>query len=241
MHRMVLKVGRHGGIGFRSSNDHDGHVASTRPTESSDDPAIHTIRGALDRLSPAGVSVDCWHISAQHAANLRPTELLDVESAVETRRAEFATGRALLRDLCDLDVAIPIGANGAPKLPPGVVGSLAHDRNVVVAAVARRPDIVAIGIDIEPPNQLDADEAAIIVGPNDIVADALTAFVQKEAVYKAWSSLGGRMLEHHEVVLQSDAEGFSARVEPDGAEFHGAHTLVDGIRLALVVVLHRAP
>ena len=45
--------------------------------------------------------------------------------------------------------------SGAPLWPRGIVGSLAHDRAVAVAAVARAADISCLGIDIEPAERID--------------------------------------------------------------------------------------
>ena len=105
-----------------------------------------------------------------------------------------------------------------------------------MAAVTRRADVMALGIDVEPDAALTSAEQAIIVSDADRVDDPLLTFVQKEAVYKAWSSLGGRFLEHHEVVIRSGAGEFSGTVTHAHREFTGRHAVIDGRRLAIVVV-----
>jgi 4'-phosphopantetheinyl transferase EntD len=194
------------------------------------------LSAALRSIAPPGVDVGCRQISSSDIDDLDPLESALVERAGSTRRSEFATGRSLLRSLLAVDVPIPSEPTGAPQLPPGSVGSLAHDREWVVAASSRQAEITALGIDIEPEAALTPAEAAIIVSAADDVQDPLLAFVQKEAVYKAWSSLGGRMLEHHEVAIRSASGTFSAVVAVDGRVFTGRHTTIRGRHLAIVVV-----
>ena len=103
----------------------------------------------LAALAPAGVRTGSRLITPDDAATLHAVEAAAVERAVDVRRREFATGRALLRSLLGTDVAIPVGPSRAPVLPAGVVGSLAHDRVLAVAAVTTEPAIAALGIDVE--------------------------------------------------------------------------------------------
>ncbi len=50
---------------------------------------------------------------------------------------EFATGRALLRELMEVDEAIPVAADRTPLVPSGFRVSLAHDDRYTIAAVSR--------------------------------------------------------------------------------------------------------
>ena len=109
------------------------------------------------------------------------------------RRHEFATGRALLRQLIGSDVAIPVGPDRAPVLPAGVRASLAHDHGLAVAAVTTDPRVRALGIDIEPVDPLPPDIATVVLRPDEVGLDAHHAFTMKEAAYKAWSRLGGAL------------------------------------------------
>ena len=68
-----------------------------------------------------------------------------------------------------------------------------------IAAVAPRMPSRAVGVDVEPIQELDPAVAEMVVRSDDFVPDPITAFVAKEAAYKAWSVLGGEMLEHHDV------------------------------------------
>ncbi len=193
------------------------------------------VSAALRAIAPDGVvvgarSIDVVDLDALHAA-----EASVVASAVPKRRREFATGRALLRLLLGADVTILPGPTRAPVLPPGVCGTLAHDDRLAVAAVTRRPSIAALGVDIEPATPLADDIAEVVLRPEERLLDAHLAFTLKEAAYKAWSGLGGRILDHHEVSLTVRDGRFDARVVDDGLTLTGAWTVAGGRYVALVV------
>ena len=88
-------------------------------------------------------------------------------------------------------VAIGRGPAGDPLWPAGFAGSLAHDDEMAVAAIARKADIPSLGIDVEPAEPLPDEIAALAVMPGDVLAgvDPRLAtrllFSAKEAVYKA--------------------------------------------------------
>jgi 4'-phosphopantetheinyl transferase EntD len=197
---------------------------------------IERTERALRSMAPPWVRTGVRVIDPRDEAGMWPNERMAIAGAVARRRAEFATGRALLRLLIGHDVEIPIGSDRRPRLPDGVTATLAHDRDVAVAAVTTRPRCRALGIDIEPATTLDEDVARLICGAQERHLDAHLVFVLKEAAYKAWSSSGGRMLEHSEVSVDVDPSGsyFTATVTPDEASFAGRYTVVDGRWLALV-------
>jgi 4'-phosphopantetheinyl transferase EntD len=138
-----------------------------------------------------------------------------VVHAIPERRAEFATGRVLLRELLETCEAIAVRPDRTPALPAGFVGSLAHDRDYAIAAVCRDPAVRAIGVDIEPWAEMDAGTAEIIRRPEEAM-DPVSALVMKEASYKAWSGLGGPLLESHDIhLVVNDTAGLGA-----GRAFH---------------------
>jgi 4'-phosphopantetheinyl transferase EntD len=207
---------------------------------------VHELANALARLAPLGVITGARLISAADLRSLTSAEHSLVAGAVELRRIEFATGRRLLRELIGSSDSILIGPSRAPLLPSGVVGSLAHDSTVAVAAVSRDPQLVALGVDVEPTDELPDEMARVILRDDEQGIDAHLAFTLKEAAYKAWSNLGGRMLEHHDVRLQLsgsespdvDGQGFTATVVEDGIRLTGRWTCVAGRYLAILG--HRA-
>lgn len=192
---------------------------------------------AVASLAPPSVLTGSRRIDPADLAQLLGGEAAAVQRAVPSRQAEFATGRVLLRELLGVDVAIPVGGDRAPVLPDGVVGSLAHDHDVAVAAVSRDTALVAIGVDVEPMRPLERGVAALILRPDEHGLDAHLAFVLKEAAYKAWSRSGGRFLDHQDVRLEVGDDGtFTADVVDDGVRLSGRYAAAGDRWVALVVV-----
>ena len=140
--------------------------------------------------------------------------LLDEEAAsiassvIAVRRASGAArivARELLAQLGYPRVPLPREASGAPVWSAGIVGSLAHDDEVAVAAVGMRRDFTAVGIDVEPAKALPPDMLALIATPQElrkITDDPLRGkllFAAKEAVYKALYPLDRVFLEFHDI------------------------------------------
>jgi 4'-phosphopantetheinyl transferase EntD len=190
----------------------------------------------LRLLAIPQVRVGCRRISDLDIGALHEVEAAHVERAVARRRREFATGRELLRSLLGDDLPIPVADDRSPILPDGVRASLAHDDQFAVAVLSRDPSIVALGIDLEPASPLEADEAALILRRDESSLDAHLAFTMKEAAYKAWSTLGGRMLDHRDVRLSVSGGAFEATV--DGVTtLRGAWRGATARWIALVVVV----
>ncbi len=197
--------------------------------------ATHQVDAMVAALAVDHVRIGWRPIDEAHMTSLTAAEAATVDRAVPRRQAEFATGRCLLRTLIGGDVEILRAPSGAPVLPAGSVGSLAHDHELVIAAVAPSDAVQAIGIDVEPVQELEARVAELVVRSDDIVPDALTAFVAKEAAYKAWSVLGGEMLEHHDVKVV--VEGGRYRADLRGAlVVDGALGRAAGRVVAIVVI-----
>ena len=169
------------------------------------------LQSAMDALALPGVSIGHRLIAPGDENALRAEEVRGIsECVVERRRASGAArivARELLQRLGRADCPLPRAASGAPVWPAGVIGSLAHDRRVAVAAVADRRRIDALGIDIEPAESLPMDLLDIIatpderprLGDNPIYWRLL--FAAKEAVYKAVYPLDRKFLEHHDVQI----------------------------------------
>jgi 4'-phosphopantetheinyl transferase EntD len=167
---------------------------------------IRRIDEALRLLAGGRVMIGARAVDEHDIDLLLPAELAHVARAVPKRRREFATGRALLRALLGTDEAIEVADDRSPRLPLGVVASLAHDAHVAVAAVSTDPAIRAIGIDVEPDDPLSDDMARTILRPEETGLDAHLVFALKEAAYKAWSGLGGDLLDHHDVRVTLTAD-----------------------------------
>jgi 4'-phosphopantetheinyl transferase EntD len=96
-------------------------------------------------------------------------------------------------------------ASGAPMWPKGIVGSLAHDSEIAVAATAMQCDYSSIGVDVEPAEPLDPNLRDVIATLRECeqIGDdpgrSRLLFCIKEAVYKAVYPLDRTFLDHHDV------------------------------------------
>jgi 4'-phosphopantetheinyl transferase EntD len=137
---------------------------------------------------------------------------------VGARRASGSVrvvARELLARLGHVNKTLVKSASGAVIWPDGVVGSLAHDPEVAIAAVSRRCDVAALGIDVEPREILpfDLDLIATPRERRNLRADSYAGrllFAAKEAVYKAVHPIDNVFLDHHDVEV--DFEGRKAVV-----------------------------
>jgi 4'-phosphopantetheinyl transferase EntD len=144
-------------------------------------------------------------------ARLFPEEEAAVAQAGEARRREFATTRACARTALQRlgfpAVPLPTGRKREPQWPATVVGSLTHCTGLRAAAVARRADILSLGIDAEPHLPLPSglldriglpvEQTAVTRRRDGICWDRLL-FSAKESVYKVWFPLTHRRLAFSE-------------------------------------------
>jgi len=163
-------------------------------------------------------------------ASLFPEETAIVAKAVDKRRREFTTARncarRALQSLGVQPVPIPAGERGAPRWPPGIVGSITHCAGYRAAAVAWAEDMITIGIDAEPNEELPSGvlDAVATVGEQARLRDLAAAvpivcwdrllFSAKESVYKAWFPLTRRWLDFEDADISIDATAgtFTARL-----------------------------
>lgn len=111
---------------------------------------------------------------------------------------------------------MPRTATGAPSWPKGFLGSLAHDDEYAVAAIAKTGSVRSLGVDIEPSAPLPNDLVDFVLQPSERQAtegDGLRRrliFVAKEAVYKAIHPLDGTPLEYQDIEI--DLAAWRARI-----------------------------
>lgn len=129
-------------------------------------------------------------------------------SVVKVRRASGAArivARELMRRAGVAPQPVVKSAGGMPAWPDGIVGSLAHDATVAVAALARRDDYFSLGVDIEPAEPLASDLLDMVATAGERAAmrdeplEGRLLFSIKEAVYKATYPLDRVFLDHHDV------------------------------------------
>jgi 4'-phosphopantetheinyl transferase EntD len=179
------------------------------------------LQPAIAALAPPGILIGHRLIAmGDEAALLPPERPAFAASVVKVQRASGAArlvARDLLARLGHPGVVLPKSPSGAPRWPDGIVGSLAHDDRVAIAAIAKRQDMAALGIDIEPAEPLPADLLDLVTTPRERAAlqhDPFLGrlhFVVKEAVYKAVHPLDGAILEHHDVELDFARRTATAR------------------------------
>lgn len=201
------------------------------------DPHITPI---LSTLLPPGIVVA---ESFDHIPEpmMFPEELEVIGRAVEKRKREFATARALARRaLAELGFPpAPIlpGPRREPQWPAGAVGSITHCSGYCAAAVARDGAFAAIGIDAEGHGPLPEGVLRHVAGGEErewlasrasdgIQWDRLV-FSAKESVYKAWFPIMRQWLGFEAVIVRFDEHASSFR-----AEFVAERPVVEGRTLS---------
>jgi 4'-phosphopantetheinyl transferase EntD len=174
---------------------------------SSRDPVVES---ALASLAVPGIA--CGHriiADGDEHALLASEMAAFAGSVVKVRRASGAArivARELMEQLGHPAQAVPRSdAGAAPHWPTGLVGSLAHDASIAVAALASAADFMSIGIDIEPAQPLEPELLDVVatiderkeIGNRQFGGRLL--FTAKEAVYKAVYPLDHAFLDHHDV------------------------------------------
>jgi len=216
----------------------------------------------IEEILPAAVaSAETFTDPAD--AVLFPQEAAIVERVSDKRRREFTAGRECARialgKLGIAPVPILIGERGAPRWPPGIVGSITHCDGYRAAAVARASDVAAIGMDAEPGEplprgvldviSLPAERArlAALAGERPAVCWDRLLFSAKESVYKAWFPLTGRWLGFEDADVTTSQDGtFTARLrtgltepteaQPPPASFAGRWLAAGGLMLTAIAV-----
>ncbi|MCE7903231.1 MAG: phosphopantetheinyl transferase [Gammaproteobacteria bacterium PRO9] len=208
---------------------------------------LERITESLKAALPAGTAFSLGPIATDHPP-LMGEELPRVRDMAAKRRGEFMAGRAHARAaLAALGLpplALPMGADRAPAWPPGIVGSISHAGDLVVAVAAPARLLHGIGIDVEPATPLDEDllervcrpeELARIYGGNMHAPNpgpshlAKLIFSAKESVYKCIAPRTGIFLEFGdvEILLDPHRPAFSVQGH-DAARGHLGPGLLSG-------------
>ncbi len=170
-----------------------------------------SLQSAIDAMALPGIAIGHRLISPGDENMLMPDEARALSRVVVKRRRAAGAARVVARQLLfrigHVGCSLPNAPSGAPVWPAGVVGSLAHDPDVAVAAVATVDRIAALGIDVEPAEELPPDLIDIVATPKERpgadgqLYHGRLLFAAKEAVYKAVYPLDGIFLEHHDVQI----------------------------------------
>src|ERR1700761_6349782 len=121
--------------------------------------ALLPLASAIEAVSVPGVTIAFRTIADGDEQALLPDELPAFgNSVVKVRRASGAArivARSLFERFGETPRAIPKSLAGMPVWPDGIVGSIAHDNQCAVVAMARRSDFAGLGVDVEPAQAID--------------------------------------------------------------------------------------
>ncbi|WP_227698208.1 4'-phosphopantetheinyl transferase family protein [Pseudomonas chlororaphis] len=151
---------------------------------------------------------------------------IDIQCSVRTRRIEYLAGRYCARQALDALGAATwrVGrkADGAPDWPDGVVGSLSHTQERVIACVAWQSEWQGLGVDVETivDERMLLSIEHLVFTPMDrllmqrsrlnAVEIATLIFSAKEAFYKFIHPQTHASLDFKDVSIQAvDREGFT--------------------------------
>lgn len=153
------------------------------------------------------------------------------ERMAATRKNLFIAGRAAAhRAIAQLGVTfndlIDIGDNREPCWPTDLTGSISHTDQIAVAAIARRSDYRAIGVDIEDTSRVFKydisakicceSEREWIHAEGEASLRTVALFSAKEAVFKALHPIVKSYISFLDVVLtERDAATFNATLQRD--------------------------
>jgi 4'-phosphopantetheinyl transferase EntD len=190
-----------------------------------------------------------------------PSEAALMANACAERRREFGTVRHCARQaLHQIGVpAVPIlpDADGVPRWPTGIVGSMTHCRGYRAAVVVSSRLLHGVGIDAEPDSPLPLELFDLVLRNEERAELRATAgelpvrnrdrllFCAKEAVFKAWFPITRSWLDFLDVSVTLRADGtfralvHVAPVAGIGPVFTGRWVVGRGLILAATSVSPR--
>lgn len=202
-------------------------AANTAMTDT-DNPTA-TDRLLLASLFPANVAVICAEPWMWQQKLMLAEEALCHGNA-DKRQREFRAGRhcarAALAQHGHASGPLLRGEKGEPLWPDGYCGTISHSGAFCAAAVGRKPEIVALGMDIERHRNLKDGVLAKIATTAEITRVEMllgqtgnphydvVLFSIKEAIHKAYFPLTRHRLGFHDVdvVMDAGTETFTASI-----------------------------
>ena len=157
---------------------------------------------------------------------LPPVEAAHARTLRGYRQVQFVGGRLALRQACEQLSVRPAPLlpddRGAPRVPPGLVGSVSH-KSTLALAMAARATGGTLGVDVEDYGPPRLGIAKRILLPEELDAiegldserrwfAVLLRFSIKESIYKALDPYVRRYVGFHEALVTPDLQG-AARVE----------------------------
>ena len=203
-----------------------------------------------------------WADPAAPMPRLLGDEVLAIDHVAPARAREFAAGRAAARQAMDAlgHPPRPVlqGQDRAPVWPAGMTGSITHTKRDCLAVVTDDPDILALGLDMEPAAAMEPDLWRSILTPEDMYwlaglgptqrgHFATLIFSAKEAFYKAQYQISRTLIDFHAVDLTPDLtrQRFTARLRqavpglPEGSVIEGRFALLGSAVITAVEISAR--
>ena len=200
--------------------------------------------GALKDLFSSSVAIMETRDAKIDASFLSLAERTYLENVSQNRKREFIAGRFCAHEAMMLASMPPenihIGGKGEPIWPSNVVGSITHSHGYAAAAVARKSDIMSVGLDAEIDEPLSSkalqrisnhqeEEWAKTVGGALVQHPGKVLFSAKEATYKAWYPITQEWLGFKEVLINFHDQGntFTVHIQKNRPirEMHGKYTI----------------
>jgi 4'-phosphopantetheinyl transferase EntD len=173
------------------------------------------LAAALSSLARPGMLVGCRRIAVGDESALLPDEVAPLVSSVMKVRRQSGTvriiARTLLKSLGVSGATLPRSSSGAPAWPEGIIGSLAHDDEMAVAAVMRSGFVRSLGVDVEPAMVLPPELIPLVTTiaertryPQSVIESRIL-FSIKEAVFKAFHPVYGLFLDFQDIEIDLEA------------------------------------
>lgn len=213
------------------------------------------MREALEDLFSSSVTVIETHNAKINASFLSLAERTYLENVSQNRKTEFIAGRFCAHEAMELanipSGHIRIGEKGEPIWPSDIVGSITHSHGYAAAAVARKADVLSLGLDAEIDEPLsskvlrrisnDQEQGwAETVGGVLIQHPGKVLFSAKEATYKAWYPITHEWLGFREAFIDfHDQENtFTVHIRKNGPirEMHGKYVIRKGVIVTAIEV-----
>ena len=211
--------------------------------------------GTLKTLFSSSVTVIETRTPTADTSFLSPEERTYLESVSQNRKREFIAGRFCAHEAMKSANMPPehirIGEKGEPIWPSTIVGSITHSHGYAAAAVAKKSEVLSLGIDAETNEPLSPKvlqrigntqeqewvqsvESSLIQHPGKIL------FSAKEATYKAWYPITQEWLGFQEahIDFHSDENTFTVQIQKKGPfkKLFGKFVIQQGIILTAIEI-----
>jgi len=186
---------------------------------------------------------------------LWPEEEKYLRNVSQKRRWDFVTGRKCAYLALDAIGVEPIqvlsGDATEPIWPQDIVGSITHSKDYAAAAVARKSEMLSLGLDAETDELLpervlarigNEDEINWVRGDasNNFKNPGKILFSAKEATFKAWYPITHETLRFREahISFEPNRNTFTVDIKRQGpvTKFFGTFSVDQGIILTAIQV-----